>query len=83
MWMLRRLAASAWVEVVVWSVWLVVVVGSLVLPLYLGISYLLARDCFPNLVLTLPPGALSGFAKIPGEEIQGWLLFAVYNKATI
>ena len=74
MWALRRVAASAWVELCVWSVWLVVVVGSLVLPIYLGLSFLLARDCQPNILFTLPRGSLTGLVNLQDEKSQGWLV---------
>jgi len=59
-WMLRRIGASVWADLVVWGAWLVVVVASLLLPLYLGVNYLAERGCHPHINLQLNPGTFEG-----------------------
>jgi hypothetical protein len=39
-WRVRRLAASAWAELILWSLWSLVVLFSIGLPIYLGANYL-------------------------------------------
>jgi hypothetical protein len=39
-WRVRRLAASVWAELILWSLWSLVVLFSIGLPIYLGSSYL-------------------------------------------
>ncbi len=39
-WRMRRLAASVWAELILWSLWSLVVLFSIGLPIYLGSSYL-------------------------------------------
>ena len=60
-WKFRRLLASAFTDLVIWGAWLLVVTGSLVLPIYLGISFLSARNCQPHKELSFAPGSFSGF----------------------
>ena len=60
-WKFRRLLASAITDLVLWGAWLLVVTGSLVLPIYLGITFLSTRNCQPHKDLSFPPGFMSGF----------------------
>jgi hypothetical protein len=39
-WRVRRLAASVWAELILWSLWSLVVLFSIGLPIYLGSNYL-------------------------------------------
>eukprot|EP00092_Neocalanus_flemingeri_P003197 GFUD01003416.1.p1 GENE.GFUD01003416.1~~GFUD01003416.1.p1 ORF type:complete len:1055 (+),score=218.84 GFUD01003416.1:46-3210(+) len=64
-WKFRRLLASALTDLVLWGSWLLVVTASLVLPIYLGISFLSARNCQPHKDLSFPPGFLSGIELNP------------------
>ena len=58
-WSLKRLLASPLADLAVWAAWLLLVTASLLLPLYLAIALLSARDCTPHHSLSLPPGLLS------------------------
>ena len=58
-WRLRRVSHSAGADLALWLAWLAVTAASLILPLYLGSSFLLLRDCHPHRQLVLPPDALT------------------------
>ena len=71
-WSLRRFLASAFTDVLLWGVWIIVISGSLVLPIYLGISFLSARNCHPHKEISFPPGSLPtpSFGQMPGNETK-------------
>ena len=69
-WKFRRLLASATTDLVVWGAWLLVVTASLVLPIYLGITFLSIRNCQPHKDISLAPGTLSGFEFNPVNETE-------------
>ena len=52
-WKLRRLLSSAYTDLLLWVVWVLVVSLALVLPVYLGASFLLLRNCQPHLNVSL------------------------------
>lgn len=60
-WRLRRLAASVWAELILWSLWSLVVLFSIGLPIYLGSNYLAATGCHPHLDMRLAGGSISAF----------------------
>ena len=60
-WKFKRLLSSALTDLVLWSVWTLVVLAGLLLPLYLGTSYLLARDCHPHVNISVSQQFISGF----------------------
>ena len=59
-WTLRRLMSSAYTDLFLWVLWVLVVSLALVLPVYLGTSFLLLRGCQPHLNVTLEEDFLSG-----------------------
>ena len=53
--------SSASTDLVLWMVWTLVTVAALLLPAYLGATFLLVRNCHPSINLSLEPGFISGF----------------------
>lgn len=60
-WGLKRLSASVWMELVVWTLWILALLLSIILPVYLGIHYLVARDCHPHIELDINHPSIDRF----------------------
>ena len=60
-WKLRRFVSSVYTDLLLWLLWVLVVSLALFLPVYLGATFLLVRDCHPHLSITLGPDFLTGF----------------------
>ena len=59
-WKFRRLVSSAGTDLVLWSLWSLVTLAAIVLPLYLGASFLSVRDCHPSVDITVTPANYIG-----------------------
>ena len=60
-WKFRRLVSSAATDLVLWSLWSLVTAAAILLPIYLGASFLLVRDCHPSINISLAEGFATGF----------------------
>ena len=71
-WRFRRLLASALTQTLLWTLLILVMTSSLLLPLYLGITFLSVRNCHPYKDISFPAGALSAleFNVAPGNETE-------------
>ena len=52
-WKFKRLLSSALTDLLLWTLWSLTVLTALVLPVYLGASFLLVRDCHPHVNISL------------------------------
>ena len=52
-WKFKRLLSSALADLLLWTLWSLTVLTALVLPIYLGASFLLVRDCHPHVNISL------------------------------
>ena len=59
-WKFRRLVSSATADLVLWSLWTLVTLAAILLPIYTGAAFLLVRDCHPSLNISLAEGFASG-----------------------
>ena len=59
-WKFRRLVSSAGTDLVLWSLWSLATLAAIVLPLYLGASFLSVRDCHPSVNITVTPSNYIG-----------------------
>jgi len=48
-------------ELVLWTLWILVLILSIILPVYLGIHYLVARDCHPHIRLDIDHPSIQSF----------------------
>lgn len=60
-WKLRRFVSSVYTDLLLWLLWVLVVSLALLLPVYLGATFLLVRDCHPHLSISLGTDFLAGF----------------------
>ena len=64
------MASSALTDLILWSLWTLVTLAAIILPIYLGASFLMVRDCHPNVNISVNPSDFIGNVDI-SELISG------------